>query len=118
MGAGEEYTLLCLASKTVSGLSNTPSLQWLDEDGSPVSNGGPVTVGEATAQSSGVSLSLTFSSLHVSHGGRYTCQASLSSPALETSLVKSTTSDVTLQSMCCSREDCLVANMPNRMAFK
>ncbi len=104
MDAGEWYSLLCLASKTISGLTNTPSLEWLDKEGSPVTTGGPVTVGELTTHTLNVSLSLTFSSLHISHAGQYTCQATLSSPALDTPLEKNTTSDVTLQSKQLSQE--------------
>ncbi len=98
MDAGEEYSLICVASKTVSGITNTPSLEWLDKEGSPVTTGGLLTVGELTTQTSNVFLSLTFSSFHISHAGQYTCRATLSSPALDTPLEKNTTSDVTLQS--------------------
>ncbi len=95
---GEEYRLVCVASETVGGLVNRPSVQWLNEDGSPLSTNGAVTVGEPIAQTSLISLSLTFDPLRVSHAGRYTFQASLSSPALGTPLIQSTATDLTLQS--------------------
>ena len=95
---GDVYSLHCLTSEPIGGLANRATVKWLDGDGRLVTTDGQATVGEPNIQTSNISLSLSFEALHTSHAGQYTCQASLSSPALGAPLVKISTAEVTLQS--------------------
>lgn len=67
--AGENNSFNCTVTKTVRGLKNRPQVIWT-EDGM-----------EKTMQNTSSAI-LTFSKLNTSHGKIYTCQGSLSSPAL------------------------------------
>ena len=80
---GESYSVGCIASKNVNGLKNSPVIQWFDPNGNNITDGEGITL---TMES--LSLLASFDSLRTSHAGRYICQASLSSPALSTPLVK------------------------------
>lgn len=90
---GESYSVGCIASKNVNGLTNSPVIQWFDPNGNNITDGEGITL---TMES--LSLLASFDSLHTSHAGRYFCQASLSSPALSTPLVKTEDFNITLQS--------------------
>ena len=93
---GQSYTMNCVGHKTISGLSNLPTPQWLTISGDSLGSGvqlqGPVTVGSSSS-----SLAAYFSILRTSHAGNYSCRASLSSPALTTPLVKTTSFGITVQ---------------------
>ena len=74
-----------------------PSLQWLTLEENSLSGDaqlqGPRSVGLTSSE-----VVATFPILRTSHAGNYTCQASLSSPALTTPIIKTTFFGVTLQS--------------------
>jgi len=80
--AGSNYSLVCSAVKNVNGLLRPIQLEWIDPNGHPVVNGSGITVEAANSVSTMTTQTLTFGSLHTSHGGEYTCQATLESPAL------------------------------------
>ena len=96
---GQPYSMDCTGHKTVSGLMNQPSPQWYSPSGNLLSSGsdvqlqGPRNVGLSSSE-----LVALFPTLRTSHAGNYTCQASLSSPALTSPIVKSVTFAVTVQS--------------------
>ena len=72
--AGESIRYMCIVTKTISGLEQQPLAVWVE-------NGTKITEqGESNAI-------LTFNQLNTSHGKVYTCQGTISSPALSTPLV-------------------------------
>ena len=74
-------TLNCTVSETISGLTNRPSAHWMTSSG-PVTSADDNTVTETFRIATTVTATLTFSSLHTSHAGLYTCQGTLVSPAV------------------------------------
>ena len=75
--SGETYNLTCTVESNVP-----PTIQWLySSTGSRVTNDGNITVETQTATGSTTTLTLSFSPLHTSHGGLYTCQSTIDSPA-------------------------------------
>ena len=60
----------------VEGLVVDPNVVWLDSNGMTVS-GLDIAVGRPSIEGSVVTRNLTFSILHTSHGGEYTCRASI-----------------------------------------
>ena len=93
--AGNTYTLVCQVS-VVEGLVVNPNVVWLDSNGTTVS-GLDITVGGPSIEGSVVTHNLTFSPLHTSHGGDYTCQANVS--VVSISLSSSNLTRITVQSM-------------------
>ena len=72
-------TLTCTVHETISGLTGRPSAHWMTSSG-PVSSGDDITVTETFRNATTARATLTFSSLHTSHAGLYTCQGTLVSP--------------------------------------
>ena len=70
-------TLTCTVSEVIAGLTNMPSAHW----SGPVTSGDDIVVTETVRNVTTVTVALTFSSLHTSHAGQYTCQGTLVSPA-------------------------------------
>ena len=93
--AGNTYTLVCQVS-VVEGLVVNPVVDWLDSNGTAVS-GLDITVGRPNIEGSVVTRNLTFSPLHTSHGGDYTCRASISVSSI--SLSSSNLTHIIVQSM-------------------
>ena len=93
--AGNTYTLVCQVS-VVEGLVVDPDVVWLDSSGRTVS-GLDITVGGPSIEGSVVTRNLTFSPLHTSHRGNYTCQATIS--VFSISLSSSNLTRNTVQSM-------------------
>ena len=82
--AGEMYDVVCEAVLK-EGIQSTPFITWLNSDGDRVVNGDDISVGPSTSSS----LPLKFSILRASHSGRYTCEVTLYSLALQTPLTVS-----------------------------
>ena len=97
---GQNHSVHCVVSETVRGVSARPDLQWLNHNGIEPIAGSQIILDGPSYQSTLrlTTLSLTFDSLHTSHAGRYICQASLSSPALFSPLVKTQDYNISLQS--------------------
>ena len=106
--AGNTYSLTCLAATMPYNISFDSVLVWsgpgLDQSNVEVSHNGSALV-------------LTFSPLHTSHGGAYTCQASLNvSEVVDTfSLISGITENVTVQSklelyLFCSFKTCFCSS--------
>ena len=73
-------TLTCTVTEVTSGLTNVPSAQWMGPSG-PVTSGDDIVVTETFSNDMTVTVTLSFSSLHTSHAGLYTCQGTVVSPA-------------------------------------
>ena len=70
---GQSYTLTCNVN-VASGVTGTPTVQWVGPDSStPISTGGDFTV----SNTSTTSYILTINPLHQSHAGQYICQATV-----------------------------------------
>ena len=93
--AGDMYSLTCTATELIDGLTNSPTLQWLNGTGQPFTNG---MLGDTISTNTSVTQTLMFSSLLTSDGGEYTCEAMVQSPAEEGGIVNSTNETVTVQS--------------------
>ena len=94
--AGMVYSLICTVSKTVGGLINSPTATWTT-GGVAVSNGNGITLSNTTDDMTATST-LTFDPLRTSHEGRFVCGGTLTSPALDTVLMPSTTRDLEIKS--------------------
>ena len=68
---GQQYTLTCNVS-VASGVTGTPTVQWVGP-GSPT----PIVTGGDFTVNSTPPYTLTFNPLRQSHGGQYTCQATV-----------------------------------------
>ena len=96
---GQSYSMDCVGHKTVSGLMNLPSPLWLTPSGSLLSSSNEVQLqGPSNVGLSSSELLARFPTLRTSHAGSYTCQASLSSPALTSPIVKTESFAITVQS--------------------
>ena len=78
--AGEMLTLTCRVT-VVEGLTVQPDVEWVDSGGNAVPSGvNDVTVGNVTISGT---LEMEFSPLHTSHGGMYTCIASINIQSID-----------------------------------
>ena len=89
--AGSGYSLTCIALKTASGLTRSAQTLWRGPDGVAIITGGGITVADPVYESLRTRQTVTFSSLSTALAGVYTCEGTLSSPAL-TSPYQTTTS--------------------------
>ena len=94
--AGMVYNLSCTVARTVGGLVNSPTATWTT-GGVAVSNGNNITVSRTTNYIYATST-LTFDPLRTSHEARYICEGTLTSPALETTLMPTAMEDLRVQS--------------------
>ena len=90
------YSLTCNVSKTVGGLTNTPTVMWTT-GGEPVTNGNRITVSGTTGDTT-VTSTLTFDPLRTSHEGGFVCSGTLTSPALDTALMPSAPDNLEIRS--------------------
>ena len=75
--AGQSYSLEC----SVSGTSDSTTFQWLE---GPTDNKTQLTIdGSRTVSSTSSVIQLQFSPLRASHGGPYTCRATVVGVAVE-----------------------------------
>ena len=95
--AGDSYVLTCIVMEEIEGLTNMPSLQWLDPSDQVVADGS-ITVGQIRRTDTTATLVLTFDPVRTSHGGEYTCQGTLESPPGP--LMNTSEQTVTVQSKC------------------
>lgn len=82
--------------KTVDSLINSPIATW-SIGGDPISNSGNISVSTSTNDGTTVTT-LHFNPLKTSHHGRYICNGTLTSPALDTPLMVSTVKVLHVQS--------------------
>ena len=83
-------TLTCTVTEVISGLTNMPSAHWMGPSG-PVTSGDDIIVTETFTNDTTVTVTLSFSSLHTSHAGLYTCQGTVVSPAAVDDLTSTST---------------------------
>ena len=88
------YSLICTVTKTVGGLINSPTATWTT-GGVAVTNGNGITVSTDAAKM----VTLTFDLLRTSHGNMYSCDGTLTSPALERELRRSSVETLQVQSV-------------------
>ena len=89
-------TLTCTVTEIISGLTNMPSAHWMGPSG-PVTSGDDIVVTETFSNATTVTVTFSFSSLHTSHAGLYTCQGTVVSPAAVDGVI-STAHTVTVSS--------------------
>ena len=94
--AGMVYSLTCTVSKTVGGLTYSPTALWTT-GGVAITNGNGITVSGTTGDMT-VTSTLIFDPLRTSHEGSFVCSGTLTSPALDTALMPSATEDLEIQS--------------------
>ncbi|KAL5486722.1 hypothetical protein EMCRGX_G019239 [Ephydatia muelleri] len=94
--AGSVYSLLCMV-KVVDGLVVVPDVVWM-KDGGILLNGTNATL-TRTVSGGNSTLNLTFNPLLTSHGGQYTCVATISIPQLSLSITNSDVSVLTPDSV-------------------
>ena len=104
-------TLTCTVREAVNGFTNTPAGHWVGPSGPVTSREGIVMV-ETRRHTEGIwshlTITVTFSSLHTSHAGEYTCQWTLFTPAEggKTLTITSTPLTVTVRCKCCGKSLC------------
>ena len=93
---GEEYHLICTV-EVVEGLVVQPIVAWLDPTNQPVSQPN-IAVGTAQRDGVNTTLTLTFTPLHTSHMGQYTCQAIVTIQEVSIDVMDMQTFDVVVAS--------------------
>ena len=93
--AGSVYSLVCMV-KVVDGLVVVPDVVWM-KDGGVLVNGTNTTL-TRTVSGGNSTLNLTFNPLLTSHGGQYTCVATISVPQLSLNITNSSAVTVSVQS--------------------
>ena len=74
--AGQSYNLTCTV--TLENLAGIPTAEWLDPNNNPLDNNSDLTVEDTvTVNCSTYTTTLQFTTLRTSHGGQYSCQATL-----------------------------------------
>ena len=89
--AGYNYSLVCTLTLR-EGLLGTPTIWWVGRDGQPITSGGDVVVHDPVTSGLTTNLTLFFDPIRTRDEGTYTCMASLSSPALNATILNSSTS--------------------------
>ena len=92
--AGQQFSLICNITKATAELTNSPTAQWMDSNGQPVtSTNGSITVTITNTDLPTVHT-ITFSPLRTSQGGQYTCRGTIQSPLLTNPATVSITENV------------------------
>ena len=74
--AGQSYILTCTV--TLENVTRTPTVEWLDPNNNPLRSDNNIAVGDTvTVNCSTYITTLHFTRLCISHGGQYSCQATL-----------------------------------------
>ena len=90
--SGGTYNLTCTVEANI-----LPTVQWLYFiNSTAVTNRSNITVGTQRTTGSTTTLTLSFNPLHTSHGGQYTCQSKIDTPASTVTATR----DVTVQGEC------------------
>ena len=80
--AGSQYTLTCAALKTTSGLTSPAQTRWVGPTGAAVVTGDDIVLASPVPEPLRTLQMVTFTSLSTAHAGVYSCEGTLSSPAL------------------------------------
>ena len=102
-------TLTCTVREIISGLTNMASAHWMGPSG-PVTSGEDSVMTQTTRDNTTANVTVTFSPLHTSHAGEYTCQGTVVTPAgVENACPTITTPNtVTVSCKCCGSSLCIV----------
>ena len=74
--AGQSYNLTCTV--TLENVIGIPIAEWLDPNNNTLHSSSDITVGDTvTVNCSTYTTTLQFTTLRTSHGGQYSCQATL-----------------------------------------
>ncbi len=85
--------------EVVLGLSVVPEVAWVGPDSSEVVSGGDISVTGPNTVGNITTMGLSFSPLHTSHRGEYTCTADITNPLVDiNSVTGSASSNVIVQS--------------------
>ena len=87
---GDDHTLTCTVLFNLY-LQAQPVFEWIGPDGTPLHNGSNITVQHHGVVNNTSSAILTFSPLSSSHGGQYSCVASVMVPYLNETVFKAKT---------------------------
>ena len=93
--AGVNHILTCIVTLEQD-LRSPLLIQWTAPNGSII---GSETLVDVTVSKSSNSLSLTFDPLHTSHGGQYSCMASVNVPEANVFISGQALHNITVQSM-------------------
>ena len=94
--AGSQYTLTCVALKTTSGLTSSAQIHWTGTTGAAIVTGSGIVLSGAVFDPRRTLQTVTFTSLSTAHAGVYSCDGTLSSPALTTDYRTTTSYTVTV----------------------
>lgn len=93
--AGQQYRIICMVMFPL-GLTNPVTVQWYGSNGLIASNGGGITLGETLAYATNITSSLDFNPLRTSHGGQFSCRATVTSSAPPFNLIRSVNVDISV----------------------
>jgi hypothetical protein len=82
-----DYALVCTVT-TIPGMNFVPSVEWVGPDGGVVVSGGNINVGEVESQGRVYTLTLSFSPVLTTDGGRYTCRGAIIVPWMNNQLLQ------------------------------
>lgn len=94
--AGQQYRIICMVIFPL-GLTNPITVRWYGFNGLITSNGGGITLGETLTYATNITSSLEFNPLRASHGGQFSCRATITSPAPPFSLTRSVDVDILVE---------------------
>ena len=94
--AGSDYTFRCEATRTIQGLTNTPTALWEASDGQQITTEGNVVISNP---STGVT-ELSFTGIRTNQAGLYICRGTLTSPALMVARESTSTVSVSVEGKC------------------
>ena len=95
--AGSEFTLSCVVSELIVGLTEMPSAAWERFAGAQISS----EVVQESSRTDGMAMAvLRFNPLKTSFSGGYRCRGTLVSPAKQTPLEETAREDIHIQSNC------------------
>lgn len=94
--AGQQYRIMCIVVFPL-GLTNPITVQWYGSNGLIASSGGGITLGETLTYATNITSSLEFNPLRASHGGQFSCRATITSSAPPYSLTRSVDVDILVE---------------------
>ena len=93
--AGQQYRIICTVTFPL-GLTNPIAVQWYDSNGI-VSSGNGITLGGAITSTTNITSAIAFNPLRTSHGGQFSCRATITSSAPPYSLTRSVDVDILVE---------------------
>ena len=94
--AGQQYRIICMVIFPI-GLTNPITVQWYGSNGLITSSGGGIILGETLTSATNITSSIEFNPLRTSHGGQFSCRATITSSAPPYNLTRSVDVDILVQ---------------------